>query len=118
MQFLKNLFNKGKDLATSGIIKRIANHYIKDYGEMLNFKIDSENNILSLEVLLKGEVSPISVELKDYEFIFEEGENYITFNDVSASREWIDVLVKTLIEKKGGRIPLENDQAKLLKLVL
>ena len=54
-----------KSMAPSGIKKYINNEY-KDYGKMLNLKIDSENKSIALDVLLKGEKEKISIKFENY----------------------------------------------------
>ena len=94
-----NIFNcikKLKDKGSSYLFKKFVNSRIKDYGEMLNFQIDSQNKNISLDVLLKGEKENINIKIEKYEVVRNDDTSYIIFKDIKASREWIDVLIKNL----------------------
>lgn len=109
---------KMRDTILPVAAKPLINHYLEDYGEMLNFKIDSENKKFFIEVLLKGEDSSIWLELEDYELVKEEEGSYLTFKNAKASREWMDVAINTMAEKLNHKIEIPDDAAKLLGLIL
>jgi hypothetical protein len=75
------------------IAKKYVNSKIKEYGEMINLKIDSKNKNIELEVLLKGEKENIFIKIEKYEIVSMDGSNAIKFKNVTASREWIEVLI-------------------------
>ncbi len=120
MNFIKNILKSGKDSVLSAAVKRIVTYYIREYGKMLNFKLDSVNKSINIEVLLKGEDSPIKITLYDYELISEGDEAIFSFERIEASREWMNILAANMLEEKDGKkiFRLPAEQAKLLNIVM
>ena len=86
-----------KNYSLSTIAQKIINDNIKEYGKMVNLKIDSKNKNIELEVLLKGEKENIVININNYEIVNKNDSKYINFNKISASREWIEVLINNVI---------------------
>ena len=95
-----SIFDGLRDLKNSTIsflAKKFINNRIKEYGEMVNLKIDSKNKRIELDILLKGEKESIIIYIDKYEIVNKNDNNYIKFNKISSSREWISVLLNNLI---------------------
>ena len=115
---LKSLYNNTKDKSISFVVEKTANYYIKDYGKMLNFKLDSENKKVFLEIMLKGEAESLKVEIKDYLIIEKEGKEFLKFTEIDTSREWINVILETFVKDKFNEIEIPKEYSKLLKMVV
>ena len=115
---------KIKDLG--GTILKAAEHTLRDepvkhwlnsklgrYGEMLKLEIDSKRKTISLEILPKGETTPIQVKIGNYEII-EGDPGGVKLRDVHTSREWITEVIKTLAP--NPTVPV--DHANLLKIIM
>ncbi|MHC1738985.1 MAG: hypothetical protein AB9882_13345 [Ignavibacteriaceae bacterium] len=74
-------------------LKSEINSLLNKYGEVLNIKIDSVNNQISADVLLKGEKENIQIIVKDYSF----GDDYLEFSEIIASREWIQLIIDNIV---------------------
>lgn len=92
-----DVFRDFKNSAVATLAKKFVNNNIKEYGEMVNLKIDSKNKNIELEVLLKGEKENIIVKVDKYEVIKKDDSSYIKFKNISASREWITVLINNVL---------------------
>jgi len=92
-----------KNMALSKTAKIAINSKIKSYGEVLNIEIDTQQNRLEVEVLLKGEKESLKVSIGKY--LLEE--NKITISKISTSREWLNTLSKEYLENKSFDIPQE-----------
>lgn len=100
MAILNNIVDKIRDLKNYSLSKLAiiyANNKIEEYGEMVNLRIDSKNKNIELEILLKGEKESISVNIDRYEVIQKDNSTYIKFKNISASREWITVLINNVL---------------------
>jgi len=68
--------------------------------------------------MLKGEVEPLKVELKDYTIVEKDGQELFEFTEVETSREWINILIETFVKDKSNKIEIPQEYAKLIKMVL
>ncbi len=100
MSIFSKISDKARDIKNAGLSKLAliyANKEIREYGEMVNLKIDSKNKNIELEVLLKGEKENIIIKVDQYEVIKKDDSSFIKFKNISASREWITVLINNVL---------------------
>lgn len=79
------------------LFKQPLDKIISDYGEITRVGINPKKHNIQLDVLLKGEKENISISLDNYEIIHENDSYFIKFENYSASREWVQVLMQHLI---------------------
>jgi hypothetical protein len=113
---IKDALHTAKDAGASYIAERYAAQWVEPYGRMLNLAIDSKNKKIRLEILPKGETSPLAVVIEEYEIATRKGVESILIKRASASREWIDAVLKDFATNKT--IPLPEKYATILKTVL
>jgi len=77
-----------KDFILSKFAEWLGNKYLKTYSNMTKINIDTNQKLLSIEVLLKGDESPINIDIK-YEYNKEKA--CININEINASREWMNL---------------------------
>lgn len=116
MSLLKNLLDKTKGSAVSMAGKQFLSSYLQKYGQMLNFSVQPDTKKIYAEILLKGEDSPIKITLDGYELDGPAGKPTLRVAKTSASREWLDVVLKEFVE--GKPIELPPKAVPLLKLLL
>ena len=116
MSLFGNLLDKAKGPAVSLAAKTFLSSYIQKYGKMLNFSVQPDTKKIYAEILLKGENSPIKITLDGYEIDGPPGKPTLTVAKASASREWLEVVLKEFVE--GKPIELPPKAAPLLKLLL
>ena len=92
-----------KNIALSKTAKIAINSKIKLYGEVLDIEIDTKQNKLELEVLLKGEIESLKISIGQYTL----QDNKIIISQISTSREWLNTLSKEYLENKSFNIPQE-----------
>jgi len=81
---------------------------LKKYGKMIKLEIDKENKIISSDLELKGEKEAVRVTLSNYRLIQEEGKNPLFEpGTIEVSREWLDTLLKTLVERMSSADKME-----------
>ncbi|HTB84139.1 MAG TPA: hypothetical protein VK742_10840 [Candidatus Sulfotelmatobacter sp.] len=85
---------------------------LKKYGRMTRLEVDKESKTINADLDLKGEKEGIRITLSNYRLI-QEGKNpVLEFGVIGASREWLDVLLKTLV--KTSVIPERMEVKNLL----
>jgi hypothetical protein len=90
----------------------INNGLLKKYGRMTKLEVDKESKTINADLDLKGEKEGVRITLSNYRLI-QEGKNpVLEFGVVGASREWLDVLLKTLV--KTSVIPERMEVKNLL----
>ena len=76
------------------------------YGRLLDLRIHSRTRSLSAVVRLAGEREEITVEVGKYRIVGERGSHALVVERVSASREWIQLLLEDFVV--GRRIPVPS----------
>jgi hypothetical protein len=94
-----------KDASVSFILQKAVKTRLEKFGRVLELRIDSRQNILFLELLLKGENEPVSVSLEDYKITQEGDQTWITINKGKSSREWINAVIEEFVLHKAFLIP-------------
>lgn len=94
--------------AKDRVLEQIALAYLNGnllapYGHATSLRIDSTAKTICIEAELKGESSPLKIEITDYE-IKKDGARYLAkVKGVHTSREWLT----TLAMKHLRNVPLE-----------
>ena len=74
---------------------------LKKYGKMTKLEIDKENKTIRADLDLQGEKEGVRITLSNYRLIQEDGKNPVFEpGTIEVSREWIDALLKTLVQKR------------------
>jgi hypothetical protein len=94
------------------IIKFAFNVKMERYAHMLKLDINSEDKSISLEVLLRGEGSPIQIHIGHYEIVTGD-ESGIKISQIHTSREWMTEMIQTLAPEHTVKF----NYAKLLKMI-
>ena len=85
---------------------------LKKYGKMTGLEIDKEAKTICADLELKGEKEGVRVKLSNYRLI-QEGENPVfELGTIEVSREWLDAVLKTLVQKSV--IPAQMEVKNLL----
>ena len=113
---IRDLAHAAKDAGASFIVERAIAHRLQPYGRMLNLSIDSKTKRIRLEILLKGESEPVTLNIDQYELTTAAGADFILIKKVSASREWIDALLQDFAI--GKTIPLPSKYGNMVKSLL
>ncbi len=111
MGFLSNI----KDELTNVSARLILKKKIENYGELIDFEVNSSEKNIYISVLLKGEEKPVQVEISSYKLI---GDNplMIEISGIKSNREWINKISEDYIEDK--QFPLPEKFAPFIKLLL
>ena len=72
---------------------------------MLNLKVDSETKSIQIELMLKGEINKLEVEIKEYKIIQENDEVFIEIAQLETNREWLNIIIDSYLNNKKIAIP-------------
>jgi len=107
-----------RDASLSKVLLLIARQYFKDIGEVLDVALDTASRILVVEMLPVGEREPIRVELSGYGLEHDAtGANWLTFDTLVASRDWLTRAVDRFLPAKRLRLPAAIPVGVLQKLL-
>lgn len=113
---LRTAVHQVKDTGTSAAIRSWLSRELADYGELLDFKLNSREKRAELHVLLKGETLPLTVTIDDYELTSVSGADFIIVKRAQASREWVNAVLRNFLIGKRHSIPAQYSG--VVKLVL
>ncbi len=102
---VKDTMYTSKDTTNSKLFKTIINQVIKSYGSVLAFKIDSKDRSFLIELMLKGEILPIRIEISKYEFIQHDDSTSVIIYSLKANREWMQTVLDLFILNKEFELP-------------
>jgi len=111
MGFFSNL----KDDFTSASAKLFIRKKIENYGELLEFEIDSSKRSIFVSVMLAGEDKPVELNIKRY-LLVENNPVKIELSSIESNREWITRAAKEYLENR--KIPLPEKYIPIIKLLL
>jgi hypothetical protein len=104
-----------KDSGASAAIKSWLARELADYGEVLDFKINSRDRSAELNILLKGERDKLTVNVDEYEVVSAD-KDYIVVKRARASREWVNAVLRKFVIGRRQAIPAQYSG--MVKLVL
>ena len=101
-------FSDSKDRLVAGFaLPMLNNGPLKPYGQATDLKLNSTNKTLEVTVALRGESTPIRVEVQDYELMDEGGKTFVVLKRVTTSREWMTELAQKFLAGKRLEVPAE-----------
>ena len=88
-----SIFANAKDrLMEQAALSYLNSKILAPFGRATSLRIDSKAKTLNIELELKGESTPVNIELMDYEILNEAGSYAILVRQVRTSREWLTAL--------------------------
>ncbi len=94
-----------KDIAISKGLQMTANNLIKEYGKVLKLNVNSNDKSIDLEIMLEGELEPISVKIDKYTLIEKNGKKFIKIDDIHTSRTWLNRVAVNFLNGKEFELP-------------
>ena len=94
-----------KDSLASGAVKSLLGGRIERYGRVLELRIHSRERRLSAVLLPAGEREEIAVDIGKYRITGERGAYAVVVEQVSASREWIRLVLEDLLVGRPIPVP-------------
>ena len=110
------MLQKMKDKALSHGAKIAINNQINAYGEVQKLHLNSKEKSIELEVMLEGEIEPLTVHIDNYALTEADGSHQLQVSGVTTSRAWINTVASSYLEGKTFAIP--DEYATMLSTVL
>jgi hypothetical protein len=104
--FVRGALGSVKDSGASAAIRAWLAREMADYGEVLDFSINSRARTAELHILLKGEREKLTVHIDDYELVTGE-RDFIVIKRARASREWVNAVLRRFVVNKPHVIPAQ-----------
>lgn len=86
----------------------------KHYGHMTKIHIDSTAKTIHVELDLKGEATPLTIDVKSYALSAGSAEATIELGEIETSREWMNLLLADYLKPEGRRFPVPGAVRALL----
>ena len=100
------VFSSAKDRMVETMALQYANaSLLAPYGRATSLKLDSSMKNLDLEVELRGETSPVQLQIRGYEIKESGGRYFATAREVHTSREWLTRLAADRLANQQFEIP-------------
>ena len=113
---LKNWMQGRKDSSVSFVLQKVLQKWIEPYGVLEEFKIDSRQGSASVQIRLKGEPEPVTLQVQEYQLLSNESGQFITLHRASASREWLNLALRDFV--LGRPFPIPEAYAGYAKMIL
>jgi hypothetical protein len=94
-----------KDGAIGMGLKALMNEKFKEFGETLDCSVDSGKSKFILKMRLKGELENMTVSIEKYSLEKEGEDSYIVLESFSASKEWMEAILKKYLTNKRYKLP-------------
>ena len=101
------LFSSAKDRLVEQAARSYLNTTIAACGCVTDLRLDSATRSIHLEVELKGEASPVRIEITDYDFSNEGGRCFVTAKGFKSSREWLTALGQDRLINRRFELPAQ-----------
>jgi hypothetical protein len=99
------MFGSIKDSLASGAAKALLAGRIERYGRLLDLRIRSRAKTLSAVIQLAGETEEVRIEVGRYQVTGESGNFVLVIEEVTASREWLQLLLEDFLVGKPLPVP-------------
>jgi hypothetical protein len=111
---IQNLLGRPLDY----VARIYLNFKLKPYGSMTKLEIDTVNKTVNLDLELKGEGEPIRVIVSNYKLVESGNCTFIELGDITASREWMNVVLAEPAVKAMIKTALAKPVPGFLKSIL
>lgn len=102
---LTNAWAAGKEGAFAAAAKVFLNRKVDKFGSITNLQLDSKQKNLAAELVLKGESTPILIQVDAYEVDEKDGVAWLTVRGIHASREWLNAALNEFLVGRPLQIP-------------
>jgi hypothetical protein len=94
-----------KDRIVEASAKAFLNGKFEKFGAVTKLQLDSKNKTLCIELLLKGESLPVSINVGAYELTERDGASCLVLQRLDASREWVGAVLNEFVAGRPFKLP-------------
>jgi hypothetical protein len=101
------VLDKAKNRLLAKGAKAHFNKLIGRYGTVLDFQLNTVDRSLSFTLLLKGEGTPIEIQVHEYTLSVDNGKSVLVIDGskIETSREWLTELIRDKVGQKRLVVP-------------
>lgn len=99
------MFGGIKDSLASSAAKALLGGRVERYGKLLDLRIRSRDKTISAVLLLAGDSEELRLEITRYRVIASGGDHALVIEEVTASRDWLRLLLEDFVVGKPVPIP-------------
>lgn len=99
------MFGGIKDSLASSAAKAMLAGRIERYGRLLDLRIRSREKTIGAVLMLAGESDEVRIEVTRYRIIASGGEHALVVESITASREWLQLLLEDFLIGKPIPVP-------------
>ena len=101
-------FSDSKDRMIEAVaLPMLNNAWLKPFGHATSLKLDSTNKSAEIILELKGEQTPLTIHVQQYEVLREPGGTFIIVKSVTTSREWMTAMAREYLIGRKLAVPPE-----------
>lgn len=101
-------FSDSKDRMMEAVaLPMLNNAWLKPFGHATSLKLDSSNRSAEILLELKGEQTPLKIQIQDYEVLREADGTFIVVKSVTTSREWMTAMAQEYVVGRRLAVPPE-----------
>lgn len=100
-----SVLGAARDRAAEAAAGAYLRRKMQGFGELRQLQIDSRQKTIMLEVMLKGEVSPVQLTILSYEVVRRGDEAYVRLRKIAASREWLGTALNQYLVGQEFKVP-------------
>ncbi len=101
-----SIFANAKDrVMEQAALAYLNSQILTPYGQAISLRIDSSAKTIRVDLNLKGEASPVMIEIAGYEIVNEDGRYFLIVQSARTSREWLTALASTRLCGQRIEIP-------------
>lgn len=117
MKSTMGIFSNAKDRMLEQMALTYLNtNLLEPYGRATQLRINSAKKSVHVEIELKGETTPVKVELTEYD-LTKEGERYfVVVKEIQTSREWLTTLAREQVCNSPFELPSQVGRMLMMAL--
>ncbi|MCK5248646.1 MAG: hypothetical protein KAJ98_01685 [Spirochaetaceae bacterium] len=95
-------------LTGSASTKYLINQSIKEFGQLVELKIDNRGKTVTATIILNGETLPMNLRIDEYEIIRDNSSAGMLIRDASSDKPWLNSIIKKFIIGKALKVPADR----------
>jgi hypothetical protein len=99
------MFGGIKDSLASSAAKAMLAGRVERYGRLLDLRIRSREKTIGAVLMLAGESDEVRIEVTRYRIIASGGEHALVIESITASREWLQLMLEDFLVGKPIPVP-------------
>jgi hypothetical protein len=101
-------FSDSKDRMVEAVaLPMLNNAWLKPFGHATSLKLDSTNKSAEIVLELKGEPTPLTINVQQYDVLREPNGTFVVVKAVTTSREWMTAMAREYLVGRKLAVPPE-----------